>query len=134
MVVGDAAAPALDGSAPLRMACATSTAMGAHAADALAASLRGSAYRPFRMTYLARNISLGRRDGVIDWVSPDDRPRNLIWTGRLAAAYKNMIGSFVWRSISGERIRSSAYQIAFLTPKLDLSKRTDNAHHYAGSK
>ncbi len=134
MVVGDAAAPALDVGAPLRMACATSTAMGAHAADALAANLRGLAQRPFRMTYLARNISLGRRDGVIDWVSPDDRPRNLIWTGRLAAAYKNMIGAFVWRSISGERRRSSAYQVAFLTPKHTAGKRADNAQHYASSK
>lgn len=134
MVVGDAAAPALDVGAPLRMACATSTAMGAHAADAMAASLRGLTCRPFRMTYLARNISLGRRDGVIDWVTPDDRPRNLIWTGRLAAAYKNLIGAFVWRSISGERQRSGAYQVALPVPKPPGEKRADNAHYYARTK
>ncbi len=66
MVVGDSSAPALDVGAPVLMACASSTAMRAHAADALAASLHGAAHRPFRMSYLPRNISLGRRDGVID--------------------------------------------------------------------
>ena len=134
MVVGDAAVPAVDAGSQLRMACATSTAMGAHAADALVASLSGAAQRPFRMTYLARNISLGRRDGVIDWVSSDDRPRNLIWTGRLAAAYKNMIGSFVWRSISGESRRSSTYQIALAGLQLFAGNRADNTKHYARSK
>lgn len=132
MVVGDAAAPALDVGAPVRMACASATAMGAHAADALAASLRGAVHRPFRINYLARNISLGRRDGVIDWVTSDDRPRNRIWTGRLAAAYKNLIGTFVWRSISGELLRSSAYQIALARP--NWGKPGDNAQHYARSK
>lgn len=132
MVVGDAAAAVVESGAPWRMACATSTAMGAHAADALTAALRGQSHPPFRMTYVARNTSLGRRDGVIDWVTSDDRPRNRIWTGRLAAAYKNMIGALVWRSISHEHRRSAIYQVP--APRSATDETMHNAQHYAGSK
>ena len=131
MVVGDAAAVTHDAGAPLRMACATSTAMGAHAADALCADLRGRVHPPFRMAYLARNISLGRRDGVVDWVTPDDRPRNRILTGRLAALYKNLIGALVWRFISSEHRRTGVYIAA--RPLRPAPNAGPSAQHSAAS-
>jgi NADH:ubiquinone reductase (H+-translocating) len=110
-VVGDAATLTVDVGAQPRMACAAAVAMAGYAADAVLVGLRGRAPEPFRLGYLSRNISLGRRDAVIDWVDPDDGPRNRIWTGRLAAAYKQLIGWNVWRSILAERRASQVYQL-----------------------
>lgn len=110
-VVGDAAALAVDVGARPRMACATAVAMAGHAADAVLAELQNRPPASFQLGYLSRNISLGRRDAVIDWVDPDDGLRNRIWTGRLAVAYKKLIGWNVWRSILAERRLSQVYQV-----------------------
>lgn len=84
--VGDAAATGL------RMACATAMPSGAYVADALAAHLTGRpALGPFRFGYLLRCISLGRKDGLVQFVHSDDRPRERIIGGRLAAWIKELI-------------------------------------------
>jgi NADH dehydrogenase FAD-containing subunit len=106
---GDAATAVEPIGAPLRMACATATAMGAHVADVVWADLNGRSHRPFRLSYLSRNVSLGRRDGVIDWVTAGDNVRNRIWTGRLAALYKRAIGAFVWHAIRAEKHLGATY-------------------------
>ncbi|MFC0842800.1 MULTISPECIES: hypothetical protein [Streptomyces] len=41
-----------------------------------------------RIGYAFTNISLGRRDGAVQFTHPDDRPRGLALTGRAVAAYK----------------------------------------------
>lgn len=92
--VGDAAEVAgIDGK-PLRMACATGEPMGAYAADALAQVIRGEVVEPFRFGYVIRCISLGRRDGLIQFVEADDRPRAHVLTGRPAAWVKELICRF----------------------------------------
>lgn len=106
--IGDAARLSDPAHAHVRMACATASAMAPHAASEIDADLRGRPYKPFRMAYVARNVSLGRRDGVIDMVTADDTPRNIVLTGRLAALYKNSIGALVWRLVSGRMLFASA--------------------------
>lgn len=89
--VGDAAAvPGPDGK-KLRMACATAIPTGRHAADAIASRLRGRSAASFRFRYLLQCLSLGRRDGVIQFVNADDSPRNGVFTGRAAALLKETI-------------------------------------------
>ena len=89
--VGDTAAvPERDGK-ELRMACAPAIPIGRHAADAIASRLRGRSAASFRFRYLLQCLSLGRRDGVIQFVHADDSPRNGVLTGRAAALLKETI-------------------------------------------
>lgn len=99
--VGDAAAvPGRDGK-ELRMACATAIPTGRYAADAIAAQLRGRRTAPLRFRYLLQCLSLGRRDGVIQFVHADDSPRNGVLTGRAAALVKETIVRGATRAARG---------------------------------
>ncbi|MGH3719317.1 MAG: NAD(P)/FAD-dependent oxidoreductase [Pseudonocardiaceae bacterium] len=89
--VGDAAAvPGPDGR-ELRMACATAIPTGRHAADAIASRLAGRRAAPLRFRYLLQCLSLGRRDGVIQFLHADDSARDGVLTGRAAALVKEAI-------------------------------------------
>ncbi|WP_280364737.1 NAD(P)/FAD-dependent oxidoreductase [Nocardia wallacei] len=88
---GDAAAIAGPGGRELRMACATALPTGAHAAAAVLARLRGEEPAPLRFRYYIQCLSLGRRDGVIQFVRPDDTPTDRALTGRPAAWVKELI-------------------------------------------
>jgi NADH dehydrogenase FAD-containing subunit len=94
---GDAALPTCN--VPIRMGCATAMPMAAHAADNLAALLRGRRLRPFRFAYLVRFISLGRRDALAQPTRADDSPRRMRLTGRLAAWLKEMTFRFNLRAL-----------------------------------
>ncbi|SDR18854.1 NAD(P)/FAD-dependent oxidoreductase [Thermostaphylospora chromogena] len=90
--VGDAAAiPAGPGGQTLRMACATGLPSGQKAAYAIAARMAGRTPKPLRFRYAQQCISLGRRDGLIQFVHPDDSPREAVLTGRTAARVKETI-------------------------------------------
>ncbi|CAL9359158.1 NADH dehydrogenase-like protein YjlD [Nocardiopsis dassonvillei] len=100
-VVGDAAhADAADGSA-LRMSCAMGLPMGTAAADALAARLAGREPDATPFGYMNQCVSLGRRDGLIQFVRADDSPGRSILTGRLAARYKEMIVASAYGGLRG---------------------------------
>ncbi len=97
-VVGDAADLSGAVEAPIRMACATALPMGAYVADDLAAHLRGKAHRPYDFAYYFRCISLGRHDGLVQFVDADDRPKESILKGWLAARFKELICRYtVWQ-------------------------------------
>lgn len=89
--VGDAARAIGSGGRPLRMSCASGTAMGWQAAEGLLADLRGKRAPRFPLAYATRCISLGRRDGLIQLVRPDDTPIDVTLTGRLGAWDKEMV-------------------------------------------
>jgi hypothetical protein len=57
----------------------------------MAAELAGREPRPLRFRYVSQCISLGRRDGLVQFVHADDTPREAVLTGRLAALYKEAI-------------------------------------------
>ncbi|MFI7672894.1 NAD(P)/FAD-dependent oxidoreductase [Actinophytocola sp. NPDC049390] len=89
--VGDAAAVRRQGGQELRMACATGMPSAQQAVRAILARRDGKDPKPFRFRYVNQCISLGRRDGLIQFVNADDRPKEAVLTGRLAALYKEVI-------------------------------------------
>lgn len=70
-----------------RMSCALALPMGAYVAD----FLTGATSEPFRFRFAIRCISLGRSDGIIQFVNGDDSPREKAITGRPAAWIKELI-------------------------------------------
>ncbi|MFI1974796.1 NAD(P)/FAD-dependent oxidoreductase [Streptomyces wedmorensis] len=89
--VGDAAQAMGAGDKPLRMSCASGTPMAWQAADAIAARLTGTKLPKAHLRYFNQCISLGRKEGLIQYVTADDRAVRAALTGRLAARYKELI-------------------------------------------
>ncbi|WP_159943245.1 MULTISPECIES: NAD(P)/FAD-dependent oxidoreductase [unclassified Nocardiopsis] len=100
-VVGDAAHARGAGGGELRMSCAMGMPMGWAAADAIAARLAGRAPETAPFGYLFQCVSLGRRDGLIQFVRADDSPRRLVLTGRAAALYKQRIVASAYGGLRG---------------------------------
>lgn len=89
--VGDSAAAYRAGGQQLRMACATGMPTGQCAAAAITARLAGRNPRPLAFRYFIQCISLGRRDGLIQFVHADDSPLKAVLTGRTAARCKELV-------------------------------------------
>ncbi|MEU6759876.1 FAD-dependent oxidoreductase [Streptomyces sp. NPDC046685] len=89
--VGDAAMAIGPGGKPLRMSCASGVPMAWQAADAIAARLTGAEVPRVPIRYVQQCISLGRREGLIQFVTADDRAVDRALTGRIAARYKELI-------------------------------------------
>lgn len=89
--VGDAAAMRMPGGQELRMACATAMPGAQQAARAILARRDARPVKPFRFRYVNQCISLGRRDGLIQFVNRHDEPVERVLTGRLAALYKETV-------------------------------------------
>ncbi len=88
--VGDTAAITVGGNV-IRMGCVSALPMGAHVGDNVRRLLRGEELQPFDMAFALRCISLGRRDGLIQWTEPNDKPRPNIWAHRRAVYTKELI-------------------------------------------
>jgi NADH dehydrogenase FAD-containing subunit len=108
VAIGDAAAGRAADGGVVRMACATAMPAAQHAARTVAALLAGREPRPWRFRYAIRCISLGRRDGLVQVVHTDDRPRDLVLTGRAAARVKEAIVVNALRVQTHPRIPTSA--------------------------
>ncbi|MGW2472359.1 NAD(P)/FAD-dependent oxidoreductase [Streptomyces sp. NPDC001665] len=89
--IGDAALVAGPGGKPLRMSCASGVPTAWQAADALAARLAGTKVPSTPLRYFNQCISLGRKDGLIQYVTADDRAVKAALTGRIAALYKELV-------------------------------------------
>ncbi|GGR15867.1 NAD(P)/FAD-dependent oxidoreductase [Streptomyces roseolus] len=89
--VGDAALALGPGGKPLRMSCASGVPMAWQAADALAARLTGVEVPAVSLRYFQQCVSLGREDGLIQFVTADDRAKEKALTGRAAVLYKELI-------------------------------------------
>ncbi|MCX5008481.1 FAD-dependent oxidoreductase [Streptomyces sp. NBC_00638] len=89
--VGDAAMALGPQGKPLRMSCASGVPMAWQAADAIAARLAGTKVPHVSIRYFQQCISLGRRQGLIQFVTADDRAVDRALTGRVAALYKELI-------------------------------------------
>jgi NADH dehydrogenase FAD-containing subunit len=93
------------------MACATAMPMGTYVGEAVAKAVRGGPIAPFRFAYRIRCISLGRHDGLIQHVDEADRPIPQVWTGRVAAALKEIVCRSTVVAIRGEgRLRIPLYR------------------------
>ncbi|MEU6771760.1 FAD-dependent oxidoreductase [Streptomyces sp. NPDC046759] len=89
--VGDAAMVAGPGDKPLRMSCASGVPTAWQAADAIAARLTGGRLPKVPLRYFNQCISLGRKEGLIQYVTADDRAVRAALTGRFAAVYKELV-------------------------------------------
>lgn len=89
--VGDAAFAMGPADKALRMSCASGTPMAWQAADAIAARLTGGKLPHAPLRYFNQCISLGRRNGLIQYVTADDRAKPAVLTGRVAAVYKELV-------------------------------------------
>ncbi|GGV69524.1 oxidoreductase [Streptomyces griseoloalbus] len=89
--IGDAAMAMGPGDKPLRMSCASGTPTAWQAADSIAARLTGGKLPNAPLRYYNQCISLGRKEGLIQYVTADDRAVRAALTGRLAAVYKELV-------------------------------------------
>ncbi|SCE61490.1 FAD-dependent oxidoreductase [Streptomyces sp. OspMP-M43] len=89
--IGDAALVAGPGGKPLRMSCASGVPTAWQAADAIAARLTGGKLPTTAPRYFNQCVSLGRKEGLIQYVTADDRAVNATLTGRVGALYKELV-------------------------------------------
>ncbi|HSU48239.1 MAG TPA: FAD-dependent oxidoreductase [Arthrobacter sp.] len=93
----------------LRMSCASALPLGAHAADNIIARLENRPPATLSVGYMIRCISLGRRSGLIQAVTADDRPRRFAVRGRLAGLAKEQVCRLTLSWIRGEMRRSGSF-------------------------
>uniref|UniRef100_UPI003988C669 FAD-dependent oxidoreductase n=1 Tax=Mycetocola sp. TaxID=1871042 RepID=UPI003988C669 len=93
----------------LRMGCAAALPLGGAAAATILAVRRGTPLPVASVGYLVQCISLGRRDGYIQVVRADDRPRALAFTGRAGAFIKEAICRLTVTGPQREAARPGAY-------------------------
>ncbi|MFI7239620.1 NAD(P)/FAD-dependent oxidoreductase [Streptomyces cyaneofuscatus] len=89
--IGDAALVAGPGDKPLRMSCASGVPTAWQAADSIASRLTGIKPTTAPLRYFNQCISLGRKDGLIQYVTADDQARPATLTGKTAALYKELV-------------------------------------------
>lgn len=123
--VGDAAAVEWLG-ATLRMGCVSAMPMGAYVADRLANESAGHSSGPFRFGFQLRCISLGRRDGVVQFVTGGDVPQERIISGWRAALVKELICRYTAWAIIGERYVARLYR--WPQPEPTLANAADQAY------
>ncbi|MFC7383874.1 NAD(P)/FAD-dependent oxidoreductase [Sphaerisporangium rhizosphaerae] len=93
--VGDAAA-IRQGYGVMHGTCQSGMPTGVHAAVSIVRALDGRRPKPFRFGYYHTPVSLGRHDAVVQFTHPDDSPRRVYLTGRLAARYKETVSASPW--------------------------------------
>ncbi|MFS8096256.1 FAD-dependent oxidoreductase [Lentzea alba] len=98
--IGDAAFAHGGSGTPLRMSCASGVPTAHLAADAIAARLTGRELPKNKIGYNGQCISLGRNDAVMQWVTPDDKPKPSAVTGKAAVRIKEFICTAAAWSIS----------------------------------
>jgi NADH dehydrogenase FAD-containing subunit len=130
VAAGDAATPAALPGVPIRMACATAMPLGTAAADSILAALRGQPAPPFRFRYVFQCISLGRKDGLVQFVHSDDSPRERIISGRAAAWFKESVCRYTTVSLAIERRRPGTYR--WPRSAAAVAKQARQAHAGAG--
>jgi NADH dehydrogenase FAD-containing subunit len=96
--------------AHLRMSCAAALPLGGHAAETVLHLIRGHQPTPISIGFLLQCLSLGRKDGHIQLVRPDDNARAGRLTGRKAAWVKERICRLVVDGPTKERRKPGAYR------------------------
>lgn len=91
VAIGDAAEVITEPAGSCRMSCAAGRPMGEAAARTVASLLSGEDPPPFEFAYTFRCVSLGREDGLIQFVDVTDAPAREAWTGERGARWKEYI-------------------------------------------
>ncbi|TGM59435.1 NAD(P)/FAD-dependent oxidoreductase [Leptospira vanthielii] len=87
----------------LRMGCVTALPMGAYIADQLTNLIQGKKLSPFSFQFVGRCVSLGRKEGLIQFTYGDDRPKERIIKGRWGAIIKELVNRFTIFSLKMEK-------------------------------
>ncbi|MGW0949245.1 NAD(P)/FAD-dependent oxidoreductase [Streptomyces sp. NPDC002623] len=93
--IGDAAA-IRQGYGVMHGTCQGGMPTGVHAALSIDRVLKGKQPKPFRFGYYHTPVSLGRGDAVVQFTRPDDSPRRICLTGRIAVRYKETVTASPW--------------------------------------
>ncbi len=101
--VGDAATFEQNAVLSVRMGCVTALPLAIHAAENLARLLTDQPEQPFGFGFIIRCISLGRRNGLVQFTDAEDRPRPWILAGRTAVVIKELILHYVMQTLQFER-------------------------------
>ncbi len=83
------------GAGIVRSSAYTSTIMGAQAGANVSRDLAGKPAKPLRFGYLQQAISLGRKDGLVQFTDGNDKPYGWVVTGRSAMRIKESVERFV---------------------------------------
>jgi NADH dehydrogenase FAD-containing subunit len=108
--VGDAAA-IRQGNLIMHGTCQSGMPTGVHAAVSIVRTLKGGQPKPFRFGYYHTPVSLGRHDAVVQFTHPDDSPRRVYLTGRMATRYKETVTASPWPTYG--RMKSMPASAAF---------------------
>ncbi|MEU6417802.1 NAD(P)/FAD-dependent oxidoreductase [Streptomyces spiralis] len=126
--IGDAAMATGPGDKSLRMSCASGVPTAWQAADAIAARLTGGKLPNVPLRYFNQCISLGRRDGLIQYVTADDRAVRAALTGRLAAGYKELVcKGAAWGVANPTLLPTRRRGIVATTPRTTATAKTTDA-------
>ncbi len=108
--MGDGAVLPAEFAPTLVMGCKTASPLGIHAAENVAADLKGEAVRPFWFRYLLTCVSIGRNVGLVQVLGGDGRPAQRFITGRLGAQIKEFVCHSTITAMYVERNLSLAAQ------------------------
>lgn len=101
-VAGDSAAAPDAAGDPIRMGCVSALPMGAWSGENGARFLRGQEPKPFPFAITIRCVSLGRRDGLVQFTEWNDAPLSKVWTGRRGVLVKEMICRMTYWVVKNE--------------------------------
>jgi NADH dehydrogenase FAD-containing subunit len=101
-VAGDAMQTVLWPGDRLAMGCKSAMPAGVHVASNLLRELRGEAQEAFDMATPFYCVSLGRRDGLIQFPDRWGRPRGKVLVGRAAAWWKECVSRSTWWALQLE--------------------------------
>ena len=93
----------------IRMSCASAMPMAAHATDNIVRRIRGEPLQPFGFAFAGRCVSLGRRRGILQRVTPDDVALDSFVSGWLGARLKEAICRYTTISLAIERVLPGTY-------------------------
>ncbi|AOW93899.1 hypothetical protein BFN03_17880 [Rhodococcus sp. WMMA185] len=107
---GDAVVAPPEVGAHLRMACAVALPLGGHAAATVLARIRGEQRPTLSLGFVLQCMSLGRKDGYLQFVQADDSPRPIGVSGRLGAVAKEAICKMTVDKLRAEQTQPGAYK------------------------
>lgn len=88
-----------------RLSCQAALPQGAAAADNLVRELAGKAAKPFSMSFVGQNVSLGRRNAVIQSAHRNDVPTRIWFGGRPGAFFKEQVcRGALWSARTGNAL------------------------------
>jgi|JI8StandDraft_1071087.scaffolds.fasta_scaffold00316_28 NADH dehydrogenase len=109
----------------LRMGCVTALPLGIHAAENVYKYLKNQDLDAFRFSFMGRNVSLGRKNGLIQLTNVKDDPREKILTGRVGAIFKELICRYTLLSI---RLEKWLPFRTYMWPKSKIELKTHLLH------